>query len=70
MIFKKHESAGWRGAAMKNLCCLAVLIGSICLYGVEFSFAENGKAQCLIALPDNPVGFDRDAADDLRTYLG
>ena len=55
---------------MKNLCCLAVLIGSICLYGVEFSFAENGKAQCLIALPDNPVGFDRDAADDLRTYLG
>ena len=70
MTFKKHELAGRRGSSMKLLCGLAVLIGTIGLYGAEFSFAENGKAQCLIALPENPVGFDQDAADDLRTYLG
>ena len=40
------------------------------MHGAEYFFAENGKAQCLIALPAKPMGFEQEAADDLRTYLG
>ena len=54
----------------KMFCGLALLIVLSCLSGGEICFAENGKAQCVIALPDKPAGFDRDAADDLSSYLG
>ena len=59
-----------RKSAIKLFCCLTVLLGAVCLSGAEFAFAENGKTQCVIALPDKPAGFDRDAADDLSSYLG
>ena len=55
---------------VKLFCVLTLFIALVCLPGAEFSFAENGKAQCLIALPDEPGNFERDAADDLRIYLG
>ena len=54
----------------KMFCGLALLMFLSCLSGGEISFAENGKAQCLIALPDKPTGFERNAADDLSSYLG
>ena len=70
MTSKKQKFTERRTATIKLLCCLTVLLGAFCLSGAEFAFAENGKAQCLIALPDKPAGFDRDAADDLSSYLG
>ena len=51
----------------KMFCGLALLMFLSCLSGGEISFAENGKAQCLIALPDKPTGFERNAADDLSS---
>ena len=34
-----------------------------------FELARNGKAACVIALPDKPGKFDRMAAEDLQNYL-
>ena len=48
----------------------AFLLFAICLEGADFTFARNGKTQYVIAIPEKPAGFDRQAADDLRHYLG
>ena len=35
-----------------------------------FVLSQNGKAQCVIALPENASRYDRMAAEDLQYYLG
>ena len=54
-----------------------LLIAFVLFLGVAFSafaepltLAENGKTAYKIVLPDQPKGFDRMAADDLKNYLG
>lgn len=49
---------------------MLLFLCSLSIAAAEFSFASNGKEQCVIAMPDEPVGFEKDAVEDLRTYLG
>ena len=57
---------------MKRIFFLLVFSLLISLPAAEHPFAlsENGKAQCVIALPEKPSRYDRMAADDLKFYLG
>ena len=48
--------------ALLVFCCAAV-------FSSEFVLAEKGKAVYGIVLPDKPEGFEKQAADDLKTYL-
>ncbi|MBQ7179128.1 MAG: DUF4838 domain-containing protein [Victivallales bacterium] len=70
MIPRKSELIAFKLSRTRFFCCLLLLFCSFVMHGAEYFFAENGKAQCLIALPAKPMGFEQDAADDLRTYLG
>lgn len=55
---------------MKKILNIFILLAAFSLFGAEFEFAKNGKTQYIIAMPDNPAGFDRKAANDLKYYLG
>ncbi|MBQ6598562.1 MAG: hypothetical protein IJH79_13495, partial [Lentisphaeria bacterium] len=48
--------------AVMSFCCIAV-------FAAEFVLAEKGKAAYSIVLPEKPEGFEKQAADDLKTYL-
>ena len=48
--------------AFLSFCCIAV-------FAAEFVLAEKGKAAYSIVLPDNPEGFEKQAADDLKKYF-
>ena len=52
-------------------CLLAVgLLAAAVVNAAQFHFAENGKTNYSIVVPDQPKGFDQQAADDLKNYLG
>ena len=57
---------------MKRIVFLLVFSLLISLPAAEhpFTLSQNGKAQCVIALPEKPSRYDRMAADDLKSYLG
>ena len=56
---------------MKKLFYLAMLmLSAASLYAADFKFAENGKTDYVIAIPEKLAKFDRQAADELRYYLG
>ena len=48
--------------------CLSLLCGwALC--AAEFVFADRGQALYRIVLPDKPVGFEKQAAEDLQTFF-
>ena len=57
---------------MKRMIFLLVfsLLGSPLAAEQPFTLSRNGKARCVIALPENASRYDRMAADDLKYYLG
>ena len=56
---------------MKRIIFLLVLslLNSIPAAEHPFTLSQNGKARCVIALPEKPSRYDRMAADDLKFYL-
>ena len=55
---------------MKKLIFVVGLLASAIVNAAPFHFAGNGKADYSIVMPDQPKGFDQQAADDLKNYLG
>ena len=56
---------------MKKLFYWAMLIlSAVTLEAADFEFAKNGKANYVIALPEKLAKYDRQAADELKYYLG
>ena len=55
---------------MKKMIASAGLLMCLLSFAAPFKLAENGKTEYRIVVPDQPVGFDRQAAGDLKTYLG
>ena len=57
---------------MKKLLIAFVLFLAVAFsaFAEPLTLAENGKTAYKIVLPDQPKGFDRMAADDLKNYLG
>ncbi|MBQ9335772.1 MAG: DUF4838 domain-containing protein [Lentisphaeria bacterium] len=52
-----------------NLAVAGMLLG-ILAFAAPLQLAENGKTDYSIVVPDQPKGFDQQAADDLKNYLG
>ena len=56
---------------MKKVFFIAgILLFAISLKAADFEFAKNGKANYVIALPEKLAKYDRQAADELKYYLG
>ena len=55
---------------MKKIFVSAGLVLTLLASAAQFTFAEKGIAAYGIVLPDKPEGFEQQAADDLKTYLG
>ena len=55
---------------MKKWLFAVGLLAAAVVDAAPFHFAENGKTGYSIVVPDQPRGFDRQAADDLKNYLG
>ncbi len=54
---------------MKSVFVFTFLFSCVLLlHGYEF--AVKGKAQCVIAYPDQPAGFEKQAAEELGLFLG
>ena len=69
MISKMYESVVKAGRTAGFLLGMTMLFVSAAVSGAEFRFADNGKAECVIVLPDRPKGFEQDAAKDLQHFL-
>lgn len=55
--------------SLKCIGSLFCMLWALLLSAADFHFAKNGKTDYVIAIPENPAGFDRRAADDLKFFL-
>ena len=55
---------------VKKLLSFAGAVLAVLASAAPFTLAENGKTAYRIVVPDQPAGFEQQAADDLKTYLG
>ena len=54
---------------MKKIFIAAMLLCSMAMFAAEFVFADKGKANFTIVLPEKTAGFDEQAAKDLQEFF-
>lgn len=54
---------------MKRIIFCFLLLFCCVLFSADFVFADKGKANYEIVLPDKSVGFEKQAAEDLKTFF-
>ena len=54
---------------MKKIFVCAMLLCSMAVFAAEFVFADKGKANFTIVLPEKAVGFEEQAAKDLQEFF-